>query len=461
MTLTISDDDGGSVVYTTTLTVDNLAPAITAFGHFTVDEGAAFDATAVATDPGSDDLTFTWEFELGPTIIHICFNDGSGPDPYPSPGGTYPFTVTDTATHTYGDNGVYNLTLTVEDDDGGATSYTTTVTVLNVQPRIYPFGPFEVDEGSPFDMIGRAVDPGSDDLTFVWELEMGPTITNTHYNDGSGSDPYPSPWGTFPFEASETVTHTYGDNYVYNVTLTVYDDDNGSTSFATTVTVINIAPTVEDVEAYMYVDFTLRVAGEKWHNVEMRIYEEGTEIGYAEVVRYPGSPDDQAVTVSDVRCDLTKEISAEVLYTPLDDPINGQINGASPAWIILGFEGGNNTTLHHTFNVKHPDTWEWDVTFNQYLAGHEITFEATATDLGSDDLTFTWSWGDSTPDDVATYYNDGANPDLYPSPDGTYPFTATDVQTHTYMAAGSYTLTLSVTDDDDGLTELLVTIIVI
>ncbi len=49
----------------------------------------------------------------------------------------------------------------------------------------------------------------------------------------------------------------------------------------------------------------------------------------------------------------------------------------------------------------------------------------TATDPGSDDITFTWDWGDGTSATAKTYFNDGAGPDPYPSHGGTSPFTAT------------------------------------
>ncbi|MCK4445286.1 MAG: PKD domain-containing protein, partial [Thermoplasmata archaeon] len=284
-------------------------------------------------------------------------------------------------------------------------------------------------------------------------------VTNIFYNDGTGPDPYPSPGGTYPFTIADTVRHTYGDNGVFNVTLTVEDDDGGIASYATTITVDNVAPTV-DVQAYVLANFTLRIAGEKWHNVEMFIYADDEEIGYAEVVRYPGNPDEQTASTGYIKCDITRTITAEIIYTPEDDPVNGQINGANPVWLALSFEDGSEVRLKHTFNVQHPETWEWNVNINPYLMGHEITFEATATDPGSDDLTFTWNWGDGTPENETTYYNDGTGPDPYPSPGGTYPFTATDMQKHTFRASGVYAVVLTVEDDDGGVATASLTIVI-
>ncbi len=70
-------------------------------------------------------------------------------------------------------------------------------------------------------------------------------------------------------------------------------------------------------------------------------------------------------------------------------------------------------------------------------------------------------WGDGTPPTAKTYYNDGTGPDPYPSPGGTFPFTATDERIHSYVTAGMYDLELRVTDDDGGIKDALVIIIII
>jgi PKD repeat protein len=453
LTLTVTDDDGGSTTFTTNITVLNLPPVIRPFGPFTVDEGSLLSLATNASDPGSDDLTFSWTFELGPTFDNIHYNNGVSPDPPQSPGGTYPFTASDSAEHTYGDNGVYVVTLTVTDDDGGSASYSTEVNVTNLPPSIAPFGPFEVNEADPLSVTANATDPGSDDLTFTWTFEYGPTMQNVHYNDGIGPDPPKSPDGVFPFSAADTASHTYGDNGVFNITLTVQDDDGGVATYETFVTVFNVAPVIGDVQAYVTANFTLRAAGEKWHEVCMDLMHNGNTESQACVVRYPGSPDDQSKTVTG-RIHLLGDFKVVLYYTPDDDPVNGQPNGANPAWVTIAFPDGLEVRLRHTFNVQHNDTWVWTIDdFSAYLVGQSITFNATASDVGSDDLTFEWDWGDGTPATATTHYNDGIGPDPYPSPGGTFPFTAKDTSVHAYAMAGTYTMTLRVTDDDGGVTE--------
>jgi len=77
--------------------------------------------TAVVTDPGSDDLEFDWDCLSGTTTItNIHYNNGLGPDPYPSPDGIYPFTAEDSVICAYPfPPDTFRPSLTVTDDDGG------------------------------------------------------------------------------------------------------------------------------------------------------------------------------------------------------------------------------------------------------------------------------------------------------------------------------------------------------
>ena len=458
VSLTISDDDGGVVVFSTTdSTIENVPPILSANVPSIVDEGDAVLFSANAVDNGTDDLTFIWDWGDGtPTSITTYYNNApvNTPDSYPSPWGTYPFSSSDSVSHIYGDDGSYLLTLTVEDDDGGSTSYQKTITVLNVNPTVNINGPYSGDENKEIHFSADATDPGSDDLTFEWEFEYGPTITSVYYNDGMNPDPPQSPWGIFPFSTADSVSNPWGDNGNFTVTLTVTDDDGGFAVRQTAAIVSNVVPTIEGgIEYYLNASFSFRIAGEKWHNVEIHLYEDGNEIGYANITRYPGSPNDQMVTLADISIDFSKTYSAVAYYTPEDDPINGQIWGATPAWVILEYEDGEER-IHHTFNVRHEDTWTWVIDdFSPYFLGHNITFVATASDPGSDDLTFTWDWGDgNTTENV--YYNDGIGPDPHPSPE-VNPISVADTVRHGYALAGMYTVTLTVTDDDGGETTIL------
>lgn len=411
----------------------NIPPTADAGVNQIVDEGDVVTFSGAGSfDPDGTIVSYDWTFGDGGV--------GTGVSP----------------THIYGDNGVYIVTLTVTDDSTETGMDSMTVTVHNVAP-IVSLPPETSEEFDVATMFGHATDPGSDDLTFEWSWSLMAVCdsTTTYLNDMMvGPDPFPSPTVN-PRDITEPRDCQYGDNGVYQVTLTVADDDGGVTVVTTPLTVENVDPRIDPtIEAYVLVDVTLRATGEKWHDVDLTLYEDSSVVGTAYVIRYPGAPDDQSMTVFGIEMDiLACDSSAVVEYWPTDDAMNGRPWGSTPVWLILTFEDGREVWLDHTFNIKHPDTWTWTIPdFCPYIdaTGLPIYFEASASDAGSDDLTFTWDWGD-TSSDVTTYYNDGMSPDPYPSPD-INPMVATDAKMHVYDSPGTYTITLTVTDDDGGTT---------
>ena len=71
--------------------------------------------------------------------------------------------------HTYADNGVYTVTLTITSPDGRVDVATFQVTVNNVAPTLAPIPDQTVGQTRPLDLpdVGKFTDPGFDNLLNV------------------------------------------------------------------------------------------------------------------------------------------------------------------------------------------------------------------------------------------------------------------------------------------------------
>jgi hypothetical protein len=202
---------------TATITVKNVAPTVNAIDT-TINEGATATVRASVNDPGTSDThTVTINWDDGSAVQNVTraqLAAGVG--------------------HVYGDNGIFNVLVTVTDDDGGVGSDTAVVTVANLAPTVtldtsgeisFPGGSYMVVEaGTELPSSATGTDPGSDDLTFTWSAGDA----NIFYNNGTSPDPVKSPFGTFPFTATDSIDAIYGAPGVETLSLTLTDDDGGS-----------------------------------------------------------------------------------------------------------------------------------------------------------------------------------------------------------------------------------------
>jgi hypothetical protein len=218
--LKVTDDNGFIDTDSTTVTVNNVAPDVDAGADDTINEGDTFTRGGSFTDPGADSWT-AW----------VDYGEGAGEESLALSGKTF------SLSNLYEEDGIYTVTVKVQDDDSGEGIDTLTVTVNNVAPTIDSLTGDIINENGVATVSGTFSDPGTMD-TFTVTIDWG---------EGSPQD-YSYPAGSTSF----IETHQYLDDNptatasdVYSVSVTVTDDDTGSDSDSTSVTVNNVAPTID------------------------------------------------------------------------------------------------------------------------------------------------------------------------------------------------------------------------
>ena len=326
--LTVSDGDGGEDSAEFTVTILNANPSILSLnGDFAGAEGGTFGFSATATDPGDDTLTFTWNF-------------GDGSDQVAG------VNLAQVA-HVYGDAGLFTLTLTVADEDGGAAQIQRAVNVGGAGPTILaldgdPSGP----EGILFLFGATVTEPGGDVVTYRWDF-------------GDDSDPVVG-------EDLDDIEHRYADDGNFTVTLTVSDPD-GEASATFDVTVNNVAPTVADFQAPFALD-------------------EGQAFAASASATDPAG-DNDPLTFAWSFGDEGSANGPSVNHTY-------QQQGQYTLRLIVSDDDGGNTTITRDITVSNVaptiDTYEVPQVGNEAT---RLTFRATASDPGDDTLTYSWSFG--------------------------------------------------------------------
>jgi len=223
VTVTATDGKGGIATAQFQLTVNNVAPTITAaFQVAPIPEGSVLtngNLVAQATDPAGSNDPLTFSFD--------CDNNGVFETPaYPN---------TSSADCSFDDNGSYPVGVRVSDGDGGVATGSIMAIVLNVPPTAFLPNAGPVNEGSP--------------ATLHFEAQFDPShadnIAGFHYSfacDGLDASLATSYAGS---GASNSTTCTFGDNGSYTVKGRIFDKDNGSNTYAATVTVNNVAPVLD------------------------------------------------------------------------------------------------------------------------------------------------------------------------------------------------------------------------
>ena len=190
----------------------NVAPTITEIiGETEINEGEEVIYSAIASDPGNDTLTYSWDFGDG--------NTAEGKD----------------VNHTFTDNGNYSVALTVTDSDGASITSTLEVQVNNLTPVIKEINSdTSVIQGGIANFSAIASDPGNDTLTYSWD-----------FGDGSS------------IKEGQNVSHIFAHGGNYNVTLNVTDKDGGTISETIEITIssLNEGEFIVDDSGIVKVDY--------------------------------------------------------------------------------------------------------------------------------------------------------------------------------------------------------------
>lgn len=208
-TVTVSVNDGSGGVGTDTLlvTVNNVAPEVSAVGEQSAKRGEPIELSlATFTDPGTDDThsaTIDWGDGSEPTagVINQTDNTVSG-------------------SHTYAENGTYTINVTVEDDDGDSGNASMQITIVD--------NPVIAREDSVTTNVGEAVtinvlenDEGGEGTVRTVEITAEPEN------------------GTAVVNEDNTITYTPNDGFsgMDTFSYTVADEIGTRASAAVTVTV--------------------------------------------------------------------------------------------------------------------------------------------------------------------------------------------------------------------------------
>ncbi len=366
-----------------------------------------------------------------------------------------------TVTHVYGAAGTYQATLTVRDGAGQTTSTTQAITV-SAPPNVAPTADFST---APTDLSvvldGRA------------SADADGTVTGWAWAFGDGST------GT-----GDQVTHAYTAAGSYSVTLTVTDDEGatGTTTRTVTVTAPNKAPSAAFVATPT--DLVLAVDGSTSTDADGSVAswawafgDGGTATGrtashtfaaagtYAVTLTVTDDKGATGTTTTSVTVTAAPPVnqaptaaftsSVTGLTASVDGRTSTDADGSVAAWAWDFGDGstGTGSTTSHVYAAAGTYTVTLTVTDDK---GATATTRSSVVTTRPANLAPTATFSVSTNGlAVAVDASGSTDPDgsitaySWDFGDGTAAVTGRTA-THTYAAAGSYPVTLTVTDDRAG-----------
>jgi len=356
VTLIVTDNDGATATTTATKTVLNRPPV------------AIFTESAETVYIGQS-ITFNASNSYDPdgTIASYFWNFGDGTNATGA-----------IASHAYSVNGTFTVTLTVTDNDGASSSTSATKTVLWNEPPVASF------------TESAEIVYTSDVITFNASTSYDPdgSIVSYFWTFGDGTN-----------ATGVIVTHAYIDDGVYAVTLTVTDNVGATDSATATKTVLNRLPVASFIESAETV-----LTGEIiYFNASASYDPDGAIISY--FWDFGDGTNASGVTVSHAYTDSGT-------YTV--------------TLIVTDSDNATATTTATKTILNRPPVASFTESAETVYTDDVIMFNAsTSFDPDGTIVSYTWNFGD-----------------------GNITTMTTPIITHTYADNGTYTVTLTVADND-------------
>ena len=399
--VTVTDDNGGFTTTVADVSV-NGAPTIDAGGPYSGVEGSPVQLNGTATDPESGDLDIAWTFATVADPGTTCTPTGAA-------------TLTPSITCT--DDATITATLTVKDGINPPVVDTATIGIANAAPTVTPAEASDslVASGSTISVGLTFGDAGVNDTHTAIVNWGDSTTTSASVTESAGS-------------GAVTAPHVYSGHGTFHITVTVTDDEGDSASSSTDVTV-NGTPVVG--------------AGGPYNGVEgAGVTLNGTAT----------DPDADTLTTSwtytvvtadpGTLCTLTGDTTLTPTLTCTDD---------ATVSVTLHATDGVNPAVTSAATVQidnvAPLVAAPVVTPNPAALGTPVALTDAFTDPGSnDDHTATINWGDATSSTGTVTETLGTG--------------GTVTGGHTYAAAGTYIVKVTVNDKDGGATTVQRTVVV-
>ncbi|GAA0477594.1 hypothetical protein GCM10009096_19360 [Parasphingorhabdus litoris] len=397
ITYEISDGQGGTSTSTVTVTVgaENDDPTVTplaALGNADADV-IALDVSGNFDDLDGDTLTFS-QTGLPPGLsIDAAGNITGTIDPSASQGGP-------------NGDGIYSVTITADDGNGGTVSSTFSWTVTNPPPVAANDGPIAVTEDTPLDIdvLGNDTDPDGDTLTVTLATAGHGDVT---INPDGTINYAPDP----DYNGPDTITYTISDG-------------NGGTSTATVE--INVGSVNDDPVA---------------SPIAPRDNVDGATVSVSVAANFSDVDGDPLTfTASGLPAGLS--IDANGLITGTIDSGASQVNGGVYT-VTITADDGNGGTVDQDFT--------WTITNPPPIAVNDTA--STSEDLPVN-IAVLANDNDPDGDTLSVTTASAANGTVVIRPDGTIDYTPNQ------DFNGTDTITYTISDGNGGTSTATVTVTV-